>query len=178
VTINFIANTIVNGKMYPLGDTSTFSAAAEATQVAAGTAIYAITMPVLDERPKWIQVGNLTFADFSKAATTNTLNLFNLEPRGIVLGVKIKHTIAFAGPSISAYTVSVGDVGTVDLLASAFDVLQAFGSTNFQLSQNFYGEDNAIPTVIQATATSTGANLSVATAGQVNIWALLAKSVI
>jgi hypothetical protein len=178
MTIRFLANTVVSGKMYHAGGTHTFAAADESTQVSAGAAIYHATAPVLDSCPRWLLVGALTYADFSAAATTSTVNLFNLEPRGIIQGIKIKHTVAFAGPSISAYTVSVGDAGTAALLASAFDVLQAFGSTAFQLSQNFYGEDNTIPTLITATAVSTGANLSVATAGQVNIWALLSKSVV
>jgi|SRR5450755_1077738 len=177
MSVQFIKNTIVNSRFYPLGDRSSLGATAEATQVAAGAAIYTIWMPRLDNRPQWMLIGSLSYADFAAAATTKTLNLINLEPRGIIQGIKIKHTVAFSGPSISAYTVSVGDINTAGLLASAFDVLQAFGSTAYQLSSNFYAEDNTIPTAISATATSVGANLSVATAGAVSIWALLSKSV-
>src|SRR6266705_4009928 len=39
-TIQFIKNTVLNGHFYNAGDTYTFSAADEATQVAAGNAVY------------------------------------------------------------------------------------------------------------------------------------------
>jgi hypothetical protein len=132
--------------------------------------------PVLDLTPRWIEFGVLSYADFAAGAASNTIPLFNLAPHAIIHGIKIKHTASFTGGSITAYTISVGDINTVDLFASAYDVYQAPASTVYQLSSNFYAEDNTNQTQIYATATSTGDNLSSATAGAVNFYALLAKS--
>ncbi|GAC1425631.1 MAG: hypothetical protein NVSMB6_26280 [Burkholderiaceae bacterium] len=128
--------------------------------------------------PRWYHVGNgLTYTDFSAAALTVNIPLFLLPPHAIIQGIKIKHSVAFAGPAITAYTVSVGDVGNRALYASAFNVFQAPGSTIYQLSQNFAGEDALVATQISATATAVGANLSAATAGSVDTWALLSQDI-
>jgi hypothetical protein len=127
----------------------------------------------LGTSPQWVRVGTLTFGSFSTAATTNSIALFNLPPAAILHGVKIQHSVAFAGGGITAYTVSVGDVGNATLYASAFNVFQAAGATIYQLSSDFGGESLVAATQLYATATSTGGNLSTATAGAVNIWALL-----
>jgi hypothetical protein len=125
-------------------------------------------------QPTWALVANnYDFSFFKTAGLTLSVPLFTM-PRGAVLhGIKIKHSTAFAGPSISAYTISVGILGSLAKYASAFDVLQAVSSTTFQLSDNFVSEDDAALTQVYATATSVGANLNVATAGVVDIWAML-----
>jgi hypothetical protein len=176
VTILFTANTLINGKIYEAGGKYAFTAAAEATQVAANTAIYWPPPVDLDANPRWIAIANLTFADFTAAAASQQIPVFNLAPHGIIQGMKIRHTTPFAGGSLSAFTVSVGDLGTVDLFASAFDVFQATGSRVYQLSSNFYAEDNTSPTCLYVNAIATGGNVNAATAGAVNIWALLSKS--
>jgi hypothetical protein len=132
------------------------------------------TVPVtLGPQPQWVRVGTPTFTSFSAAATTSTIALFSLPAAAIIHGVKLRASVAFGGGSISAYTVSVGDASTVDLYASAFDVHQAVGATVFQLSSDFGGESLAAVTQINATATSTGGNLSTATAGLLDVLCLL-----
>lgn len=176
MTILFTANTLINSKVYHAGGKYNFAAADEATQVAAGAAIYWPPAVKLDTTPIWVPIANLTFASFGAAAASQQIPVFNLEPHGIIHGVKIRHTTPFTGGSLSAFTVSVGDLGTVDLFASAYDVLQATGARVYQLSSNFYAEDNTSPTCLYVNAIATGANVNAATAGVVNIWALLSKS--
>lgn len=124
----------------------------------------------------WVKVATLSFSAFSAAALANSIALFVLPAGGVIHGIKIKHTVAFAGPSISAYSISVGIAGSNAKYASAFDVLQAVASNAFQLSDNFIAEDDVSTTQVTATATSVGANLSAANAGAVNIWALLSTA--
>ncbi len=129
------------------------------------------------EFPRWFKVGSaFTAADFSKAATTNSINLFVLPAKATIHAIKIKHSQAFAGGAISAYTVSVGIVGTVAKYATAFDVFQTVASSALQSSSNLGSEDDVSGTQITITATSTGANLSAATAGSVDVWALLSRN--
>lgn len=134
-------------------------------------------IPTLTFQAQWMRVGNgllfSAFSAFSAAATTNSIQIFSLPAAAIIHGIKIQHTAAFSGGSISAYTIAVGDSVTPTLYASAFNVHQAPGASVYQLSSDFGGESMVAATSIYATATSTGANLSAATAGAVSIWALL-----
>ncbi len=127
--------------------------------------------------PTWLMVGTRTYSDFATAGLTSSIALFNLAAAGIIHGVKIKHSIAFAGGAIATYTVSVGIVGTVAKYAAAYDVFQAVSGTAFQLSTTVGSESHTAGTSIIATATSTVANLDQATAGAVDIWALLSRAV-
>lgn len=124
--------------------------------------------------PTWVKLANnLDYGSFSIGALTTSIGLFMLPGRGVIHGIKIKHTVSFAGPLISAFTISVGITSNATKYASAFDVFQAVSTTAYQLSSNFSGEDEIGPTQINVTATSVGANLSAATQGLVDIWALL-----
>lgn len=108
------------------------------------------------------------YSDFATAGTTNTINLFSLPANGKVRSVHIKHSASFTGGGITAYTVSVGIVGTLAKYAAAFDVFAAPGSgqdTNTQGLESYSGA-----TWLVATATSTTANLDQATAGSVDVW--------
>lgn len=131
----------------------------------------------LSPAPMWVKVGvAIPFQIFQTAATTINVNLFTLPIGGIIHGVKIKHSTAFAGTSITAVTLSVGIAGTVAKYASAFDVFQAVSGTAFQLSNTFGAESMTATTQMTATMTSTGANLSSLTAGTVDIWALMSAT--
>ena len=62
---------------------------------------------------------------FSAAATTEDIELYAL-PAGVsILAVKVKSTTAFSGGTSSAYTLSVGIVGTLAKYHSAYDVFAA-----------------------------------------------------
>jgi hypothetical protein len=124
--------------------------------------------------PQWYKATK-TYADFSTAATTNSLTILPLVAGGTIHNVRIKQSTSFSGGSISAYTVGVGIVGDTGRYGAAFDVFQAVGNSTQQLSQaNSLSSPSGGSTVnIAATATSTGANLSAATAGSVDIWLLV-----
>lgn len=122
---------------------------------------------------RWIRE-TVTFAQFSAAAATNAVTLFALPPKGCVHAVRIKHSVAFGGGAISAYTVAVGISGTAAKYAAAFNVFQAVSdlAAAKQISATIGTESDLTATNIIATATATGANLNAATAGSVDIWVL------
>jgi hypothetical protein len=122
-----------------------------------------------------------TYADFSTGATTNNIELFSLPAGGIVHAVKIKHSTYFRGGAISAYTISVGIAASLAKYAAAYSVYQATGDAVFQIaavpSTQIASESHAASTSVRAAATSTGANLSAATSGVVDIWVLTSLAV-
>lgn len=123
--------------------------------------------------PSWTKYTK-TNADFSSAALTNTITLATLPVNTVVHGVKIKHSTAFSGAGITAYTVSVGTgAGNgSQIYASPYDVFQVVASTAMQISNTLSSEGSGVYN-LTATATSVGANLNAASgAGSVDIWVL------
>lgn len=121
--------------------------------------------------PTWTKY-TVPYSAFSVAANTNAITLFTLPAGGFILGVKIKHSTAFSGGGLTAYTISVGITGNDTKFASPFDVFQAVSGTAFQATQNFDSEDHDNPTTINIVATSTGDTLDNVTAGSVDVWVL------
>lgn len=121
--------------------------------------------------PAWVKY-TVAYSQFSTAALVNSITLLTLPAGGVIHGVKIKHSVAFGGGAISAYTLSVGIVGELEKYASAWDVFQAAVSTYFQMSNVLGSEDHANTAAIKITATAVGANLSAATGGSVDVWVL------
>jgi hypothetical protein len=143
-----------------------------------GRSAPAAVPPNLGPTRTWVKVANaFTFAAFSAAATTNTIPVFFLPAAAIISGIKIFPKTSFSGPGITGYTISVGDGTLSTAYADAFNVFQATGPLVYSLASNFGGESLVAATQIYATATSTGANLSAATAGIVDILAEIAISV-
>lgn len=128
-------------------------------------------LTINDEIPKWRKY-TIAFGDLATAATTNDIELLSLPARGIIHSVKIKHSASFTGGTISAYTISVGIVGTLNKYATAFDVFQAAGDTVFQVSSVVDGEDHGSAASIRIAAISTGDDLDQAAAGSVDVWVL------
>ena len=126
--------------------------------------------------PTWSKY-TVAYTSFSAGSTTNNVTLFSLPAGGVIHGVKLKHSTAFAGGAISAYTVSVGLSSFPAKYAPAFDVFQATGSTIYEITSELGGEDQVSTTPITATATSTGTNLNAATQGSVDIWVLTSVAV-
>jgi hypothetical protein len=127
--------------------------------------------------PGWFKLTeNLSYAAFFTAGLSFNLPLVLLPGAGVVHGIKIIHSTAFTGPSISGYTISVGTSNNPSQLASAFDVTSTPSSTNSQLSLNFITYDDVNATTLIAQALSSGANLNTAVSGQVDIYALLSVS--
>lgn len=111
------------------------------------------------------------YAELSAAALTKDITLFTLPRAGKILGVFVKHSVAFGGGSISAVSVSVGKSGSTTFFTSAFDILQAVADTTVQETALFKGGQlTALPIV--ARFTSVTANLSALTAGSVDIYVL------
>jgi hypothetical protein len=120
-------------------------------------------MPIVNARSDYCMLHVIkTYADFSTAALTNSVVLFIAPPRTIVRNVKTKHSIAFSGTAITAYTVSVGVAGALEQFSSQFDVFQAVAGNTFQLSTGIGSFSHTAGTNILATATSVGANLNAA----------------
>lgn len=131
-------------------------------------------LTALAPTPMWVRVGSgLPFNIFQTAALTLNINLFSLPAAAIIHATRIKHSVAFAGTSITAVNLSVGISGTVAKYASAFDIFQAVSATAYQNSATFNSESFTASTQITATITSIGANLSALTTGNVDIWCLL-----
>lgn len=118
--------------------------------------------------PTWQSAFTVGFADFSVAALTNDISLFNLNGGGIIHAIRIKHSIAFTGAGINAYTLSIGIVGNLNKYATAFDVFQAPGNTIFQLSGGLHSEDAVAVTDVRIAAVC-NVNLDNAATGSADI---------
>jgi hypothetical protein len=107
--------------------------------------------------------------DLTAAAATQTVPLFTMSAGSLILGVRIHHTTAFAGTAWTAATVSVGStvVGNAGF-ASAFDIFQAVSSTAVQETSQFKS-GTVVAQPVNAYFTITGGNVSVITAGSVDI---------
>ena len=112
----------------------------------------------------------IPYTDLTTAATSMNVALCTLSKGSVILGVRIKHSTAFAGAG--PWTTCVVSVGTTigsayAAFASAFDVFQAVADTTLQETAQFKSTSyTAIPLVARFTASH---NCSVATAGQVEI---------
>lgn len=119
--------------------------------------------------PVWTK---LTFAHtaFQTAATVNTIELVSFSAQEAIQGIIIKHSTAFSGGAISAYTVEVGITGNLDEYASPFDIFQATGDTVKQATQVLDVPSFSGVTSVKITARSVGANLDQSSAGSVDVW--------
>lgn len=117
------------------------------------------------------------YSDFAAAALTNDIEIYSLPAGYEIAGAFIKHSTAFSGDAITAYTISIGILGTLNKYQAAFDVFQAVGATVFDITKLTSGTvENWLEAIsIRAAATATGANLDQATAGEVDIYLCLAK---
>ncbi len=125
--------------------------------------------PTLDAIGRWFKVV-VSALDFTDAAVEESIDLFQLPPGGIVEAIKAKHSEAFAGGAISAYTVEVGSASQTQKYMSAFDVFSAPTSTNHKVSTSGDEESHDAATPIKVTAKTIGGNVDDATAGTVEIW--------
>lgn len=120
--------------------------------------------------PRWKKF-TVTYAQLATAGLTNDIQLFILPGAGIIERTMIKHSVAFAGGAISAYTISIGIAANLVKYAAAFNIFQAVADGTFQLTSTAGCETFAAAgTSIRVKATSTTANLDAATAGSVDIW--------
>ena len=95
-----------------------------------------------------------TFADLAQASLTFDIELFLLPPGGFIHAMMLKHSAAFVGGAISAYTLSVGIGANLTKFMAAQSVFSAPSAINFHTVWgpffNFYmppvfvNTDNAI----------------------------------
>lgn len=120
----------------------------------------------------WVKT-TITYLELAAASFTNDFGFYSLPGTYVVHGVAIVPTIAFTGPGISSYDISIGVAAALQDLAPFYPVTGAPGDVNFQVSasENMYSLTSA--TSIRASARATGAFLNVAIAGSADIYLLL-----
>ncbi len=139
-------------------------------QVAQGIQVVALGgTPTLDAVGRWFKVV-LSALDFTAAASSQSLTLFQLPAGGVIEMIKAKHSEAFAGGAISAYTIELGITGTPKKYMSPFDVFSAPAATNHRVSTSGDEESHDELTDILVTGEATGGNVDDAMAGTVEIW--------
>lgn len=121
--------------------------------------------------PVWTKY-TISHTSLQAGATSNDIELVNLPQKTMIHQVVLKHSTAFAGTSITAYTVSVGIASNFTKYTSAFDVFQSVSNTARSITQSEDVESFTGATSIRIQAISTGANLSASTAGSVDVWVL------
>lgn len=112
----------------------------------------------------------LPYTQFQAAATTKQIDAFTLPKGCILMGVALKHSIAFAGGAISDVYLDLGIVGNDDKFLSTFDVFAAVADTNFLNGMPAAIQSFAGDTAIKVKATSASANLAALTAGAITIY--------
>jgi hypothetical protein len=140
-----------------------------------GSGIPIPTTAALGFLPYWFKF-TVGHAALQAAALTNDIELFALPPGAVIHGVKMKHSIAFAGTGITGYHLSVGLVADLERYSSLFDVLSAPANTNLLSTSTFESPNQGGNTSIRLAAVSTGANLDQSTAGTVAVWLLLSTT--
>lgn len=86
-----------------------------------------------DRLPFW-RKWTVGHADLQTAGLTNNIELFQLPAGGVLHGLKVKHSEAFAGTGITDYKVSVGIAGTLAKFIADFDVDSAVSNTNERIA--------------------------------------------
>lgn len=122
--------------------------------------------------PQWFKV-QITHTQLQAAALTNNITLYTLPAGGVIHGVHLKQSTAFAGTGITAYTVSVGLTSFAERYASLYNVFAAAAAQTKQISNVMDSPDNASSTAIKLFAVSVGANLNASTAGVLEVGLLL-----
>jgi len=114
------------------------------------------------------QIGYTDLAGTSGSGA-KTWNLITLPQGTFIQYIRIKHSVAFSGGSISAMTVSVGkSTGVVDFFVKTFDIYQTV--YDGALSETFAPAMGGLAAVtLTATLTPTGDTCANVTAGVVNI---------
>ncbi len=114
-------------------------------------------------------------AALTTASATEDEVLFNLPANGVLMGVRVKHSLAFSGGSSSAMTVSIGDSSSTTLYTVAFNVFQAAGAEVMQFTDMFKAKTSLARDLL-ARFTVTDDTMDNVTAGSVDIhvcWVVL-----
>jgi hypothetical protein len=143
-------------------DALTDALAAQAAAEAAAAALVTF--------PQWAKV-TIGYAALAAAALTNDVLLgISIPTRGVLEGLVIKHTTAFAGGAVSAVKIDIGVAGELDRFLSDFDVFQAVNDAASEfVGQASLGSFSA-PLALRIRATAVGANLDQISQGSIDVW--------
>lgn len=108
---------------------------------------------------------DLTYADFSAAATVVTIDLLSLPANNAIHAIVVDCTAAFTGGAVASATLQVGIVGTLNKYYPATSVF----TTGLHYSETFGVESDSGATAIKITLTTTGANTNALTSGAVTV---------
>lgn len=119
-----------------------------------------------------------TYADVVAlgAVTSGNLNLHLLLAGWNIETIRIKHSTAFTGGSISALTASVGIASEVDRYSMLFNLMQPVAHDTIYLNAADYTESQSNNTQIVLNFQATGDNLDQLTAGEVTVWIKLSET--
>ncbi|MGA2185638.1 MAG: hypothetical protein ABSH47_21680 [Bryobacteraceae bacterium] len=126
--------------------------------------------------PHWVKY-TVPYTSLTAAALTQAVTLFTLPANSKITAMTMKHSTAFAGPSVTAVTVSIGGAGTATDFSNAFDIYQAVSNTAYlDNGGNTSGTTMASQTV-SANFTAVGANfgngtVTNLTAGSFTVWVM------
>ena len=111
--------------------------------------------------------------DFRTAATSVTKALLSIPTGTCVSGIKVKHSVAFAGTGVTSMTVSGGDGSIADYYFPAFDVLQAVSDTARWWDGGCLSSTDATHSFTLTFVSNTNfgtTSATVLTAGSVSVW--------
>lgn len=100
--------------------------------------------------------------------TSGNFLLTTLPANSVVLDTTVKHFTPVSGGAISAATARV--TTTNNNYGTAFNVFQAAGATVYDFYATPKSENVLTATPVQLSITTTGANMSVITAGIIDVW--------
>lgn len=112
----------------------------------------------------------LTYLDFAAAAFTNTIDTgFTLPAAGRIHEMTMQPITAFSGGAIASYSIKIGKGGDLDKYLFDQSVFTGV-STPLAVQLSNVIESLSGTTSVKATATSTGAFLNAATAGEIDLF--------
>lgn len=121
---------------------------------------------------------SITHLALQAAALTNTAIIYAMPAGGVIHAAKLKHSIAFTGPAITDYYLSLGFAGETESLLIEYNVLTtAPGDQFFALSHCLDSRDHAAPANVLIAARSVGANLDQSRTGAADIWLYVSQAI-
>lgn len=129
---------------------------------------------LLSNTATW-QYKTFLYTDLQTGSTSNAVKAFTMPPGYIFKNMAIKHSIQFAGTSISDMYVQVGLQADASAFLNEFDVAQTVADGTYDNAFVNYIGSWANSTDVYLNAVSVGANLSALTAGSVTLYYQLEK---
>ena len=126
-----------------------------------------------DTVTSWKKI-SLSHSDIATSNTTNSLVIFQLAPKEIILNSVILITELFTGGSISNYQIKIGDDSYEGLLKSNINAHTGVDDLGLALAPSSIIFSLTDPHDIKLFATSTGGNLEDVTQGALSVYYLTA----